>query len=85
MMMNERIQQIVKQSGGHWNYGDHNMGSSVEFQEEDIEHFVRLIVQECVGQVFASIPDTMCSESGAYRTARLAAISSIKEHFGVKE
>jgi hypothetical protein len=51
IMMNEQIQQIVKQSGGRWNHCDPNMGSSVEFQEKDIEHFVRLIVQECVKSI----------------------------------
>jgi hypothetical protein len=46
--------------------------------------FVELIVQECLQQVNESIPETDCSSSGAYRTARIAALSRIKEHFGVE-
>lgn len=49
--MNERIKELIKQSGGHWNHGDFNMGSSVEFQEDDIEKFVELIVRECIERV----------------------------------
>ena len=49
--MNKRIQELAKESGGRWNHADHNMGSSIEFQEKDIEQFVRLIVRECVSSI----------------------------------
>lgn len=45
--MNERIIELVKQAGGHWNYGDRNLPNVVEFQETDIPKFVELIVLEC--------------------------------------
>lgn len=35
--MNELIKKLAKEAGAHWNHGDFNMGSSVEFQEEDLE------------------------------------------------
>lgn len=46
--MNERIKELAKQSGAHWNYGDFNMGTSVEFQEEDLVKFAELIVNRCM-------------------------------------
>lgn len=45
--MNKRIQELAKQAGAHWNHGDFNMGSSVEFQEGDLENFAQLIIEEC--------------------------------------
>ena len=48
--MNERIEKLITQAGGYWNYGDFNMPSSVEFQEQDIEKFAELIVRECICQ-----------------------------------
>ena len=73
--MNERIKELAKQSGF----------DGFEALDERNFKFAELIVRECIGQVSMSIPDTMCSASGAYKTARLAAISSIKQHFGVEE
>lgn len=81
--MNNLIEEFAIQSGAHWNHGDFNMPSSIEFQENDLEKFAKLIVQECIEQVFISIPDTMCAESGAYKKARAAAINGISEYFGV--
>lgn len=46
--MNDRIKELITQAGGHWNHGDFNMPSSVEFQEQDIEKFAELIVKECM-------------------------------------
>ncbi len=48
--MNKRIQELITQAGGHWNHGDFNMPSSVEFQEQDIAKFAELIVRECADQ-----------------------------------
>jgi hypothetical protein len=52
--MNERIKKLITQAGGHWNHGDFNMPSSVEFQEEDIAKFAALIIEECVDYAFAN-------------------------------
>ena len=46
--MNKQISKLITQAGGHWNHGDFNMPSSVEFQEQDIEKFAELIVLECM-------------------------------------
>jgi hypothetical protein len=57
--MNERIQDLIKQSGGHWNrdltmdhHGNFITSHSVKFQKDDIEKFAELIVQECINAVY---------------------------------
>lgn len=52
--MNERILELAKQAGAHWNHGDFNMGSSVEFQEDDLEKFVESIFIEVFSTVYRS-------------------------------
>ena len=73
--MNERILEIAKQAGAHWNHGDFNMGSSVEFQESDLEKFAELIVKECVHKMqndyYGDSLDDICKQ--------------IKKDFGVEE
>jgi hypothetical protein len=51
----------------------------------DRQKFAELIVRECLVQIGNAIPDTDCSSSGPYKTARIAATSRVKEHFGVEE
>ena len=70
--MNQRIKELITQAGGHWNHGDFNMPSSVEFQEQDIEKFAELIVREC-----AAIAEA--------RPIWVVVGKMIKEHFGVEE
>ncbi len=82
--MNERIKKLITQSGGHWNHGDFNMPSSVEFQEQDIAKFAELIVQECLAQI-----DTVrdgCDEDGDHQQALGAdwAGLAVARHFGVE-
>jgi hypothetical protein len=74
--MNKRIQELITQAGGHWNHGDFNMPSSVEFQEQDIAKFAELIVKEC-GVVLSPMLRDMISRGQAY--------DLIKDHFGVEE
>ena len=70
--MNKRIVELIKQAGGHWNYGDFNMPASVEFQEQDIEKFVELIVRECA--------EVASDYDGAHYVG-----TAIQKHFGVEE
>ena len=44
--MNKRIKELITQNGGYWNHGDFGLGSSVEFQEKDMELFIASIVKE---------------------------------------
>jgi len=44
--MNERIKKLVVKANGYWEYGDHNMPSTVCFKEADLEKFAELIVAE---------------------------------------
>lgn len=76
--MNERILEIAKQCG-YWS------GQTIEMNDVGIEKFAKLIVQECLVQIGVAIPDTNCSASGPYKTAKIAATSRVKEHFGVSE
>ena len=45
--MVNRIKELAVKAGANWNHGDFNMGSSVEFQEDDLEKFAELFVKEC--------------------------------------
>jgi len=74
--MNERIRELITQSRGYWNHGDFNMPKSVEFQEQDIEKFVELIVREC-----ASIFEGVYTDQ--QRPERID--TRIKQHFGIEE
>ena len=88
--MNERIRELITQAGGHWNYGDFNMGSSVEFQEEDIEKFAELIVRECINKIETyriPVGNSAAGEMACEWTydALKEIRGDIKEHFGVEE
>lgn len=72
--MNERIKELITQSGGYWNHGDFNMPSSVEFQEQDIEKFAELIIRECTEWVNDNVG--LIDEE---------AKADLLKHFGVEE
>jgi hypothetical protein len=55
-----------------------------ETDPEMLEYVTELIVRECITQINEAIPDTDCSASGAYKTAKIAAIARVKDHFGVE-
>lgn len=74
--MNERIKELAKQAGGYWNHGDFNMGSSIEFQESDLEKFAELIVNECA----SLFPGTFTDQQYQRRIDK-----TIRKHFGVDE
>lgn len=77
--MNERIKELITQAGGHWNHGDFNMPSSVEFQEQDIEKFAELIVKECLDQCYnRGMNDELYA-------GQLRAAGYIEKHFGLKQ
>ena len=67
--MNDRIQALRKQAGGHYNSG--NQHTWPEYTIDDPEKFAELIVKEC-----ADIAD----KAEPYKASDL-----IKEHFGVEE
>ena len=79
-MHNERIKELAIEADEYcrdyvpnWNMDDYN------------KKFAELIVKECLVQISNAIPDTDCSASGAYKTAKIAATIRVKEHFGVEE
>lgn len=71
--MNERILELARQID--W---------STDTTNGELTKFAELIVQDCLVQISEAIPDTNCSASGVYNTAKLAATSRVKEHFGVR-
>ena len=77
--MNERIAKLYDRAIIIEDGGDYVCG------ELDPVKFAELIVRECLVQIGNAIPDTDCSSSGPYKTARIAATSRVKEHFGVTE
>lgn len=81
--MSKRIEGLIKQCTYTTTTYANGIDESVE--EFDKERFAELIIKECTAQIDVAIPDTDCSSSGAYKTAKIAATSRIKQHFGIKE
>jgi hypothetical protein len=95
--MNDRIKELIKQSGGHWNHGDFNMGSSIEFQEDDIEKLFNLIIAECVNVLdpdgeytekfkysHTPAPDGFRKVLSHEQFYEMRAANKLKKHFGVE-
>lgn len=74
--MNKQISKLITQAGGHWNHGDFNMPSSVEFQAEDIEKFAELIVRECSQYIEDKFD--FCGDE-------IIIAEAVLKHFGVEE
>ena len=73
--MNKQISKLITQAGGHWNHGDFNMPSSVEFQEQDIEKFAELIIRECSRYIEDKFD--FCGDE-------IVIAESVLKHFGVE-
>ncbi len=87
--MNSTFERLARQSGAHWNHGDFNMASSVEFQESDLEKFAELIVKECARIIENRAPGQLGMEyvgwTNGFDDGLHAAAFLIKQHFGVDE
>ena len=75
--MNERIKELWKQAGGHYNSG--NQHTWPEYTIDDPEKFAQLVVKECLDQLLIGDQDEYY-DKGIYWSRE-----QIKEHFGVKE
>ena len=79
--MNERIQELWKRAGGHYNRG--NQHTWPEYTIDDPKKFAELIVRECVTVMYddaieRKVPPDINQTPTHYAVAVL-------EHFGVKE
>lgn len=74
--MNKRIRELALQASG----GSHYLHT----HGEPLQNFAEMIVRECITQINEAIPDTDCSASGAYKTAKIAAMAKVKDHFGIE-
>jgi len=83
--MNERIKELWKQAGGHYNSG--NQHTWPEHTITDPEKFAELIVKECISinrqRLFSDYEGD--SHRVAHNNALLCANSDMFEHFGVEE
>jgi hypothetical protein len=83
--MNQRIKKLAEQANElDYETFDEFNHKTVKHYKFDKEKFAQLIVRECITQINEAIPDTDCSASGAYKTAKIAAIARVKDHFGVE-
>jgi hypothetical protein len=76
--MNERIQELVEQAGGHF-------GKDLEFavvfgELDDFKKFAELIVRECL-----KIVEPTLDSGDEWCVTLKGTAQEIKEHFGVKE
>lgn len=89
--MNERIKELESQAHElawqEWKqFPESNNGVKIDanglgrFKSK----FAELLIRECIAQIAEAIPDTDCSASVAYKTAKIAAMSRVKNHFGVE-
>ena len=85
--MNERIDELAFEAGCHrhkfWDPKHLDLEGFI-ISQAVLDKFAELIVRECLVQIGEAIPDTNCSAADAYKTAKLAATSRVKEHFGVE-
>ena len=82
--MNDRIQALWKQAGGHYNSG--NQHTWPEYTIDDPEKFALLIVRECAEQIIAKGTDWVDfapSQTGV-RPEYWDMAQQIKQHFGVE-
>ena len=79
--MNKLLQKLAEQAE---RYADYNFKGEHFWSKAYESKFAELIVAECLVKIGEAIPDTNCSASGAYKTARIAATSRVREHFGVE-
>jgi histone acetyltransferase (RNA polymerase elongator complex component) len=77
--MNERIQQLEKQS---YTEARHELGGT--YMAFDKEKFAELIVKECMELVSAT-KDLAIEDGWNVDEAMSTAINDIEEHFGVEE
>ncbi len=82
--MNERIKELAEQAGAE--YSDFH---SVSLLDKEIEVFAELIVRECMTQI-QQVREIKAGHAGPEYTqgfddGMFVAISTIEEHFGVKE
>ena len=83
MIGSDRIDQLAWIAGCH-KYklvNDREIPDGLIIPEKALREFARSIVRECIEQVNQAIPETVCSASGAYSTARLAATARIRDCF----
>jgi len=91
--MNERIQQLWSQAGGHYNSG--NQHTWPEYTIDDPEKFAELIVKECLAIIQTEV--SMKYKDGweqhgvsddwaaGHYNASLESRVFLKKHFGVEE
>ena len=88
--MNERIRELIKQSGGEfWQRIEPwilNKEAYITFDPpESLEKFVELIVKECIGCCEQAISDPVPESVDTWLNGGSQCIQEIKRHFGVKE
>ena len=81
-MMNKRIKELISKATSlekgppNW-----DMTENTVIEEFDREKFAELIIKDCIELIKQAIPETGCSAAGAYRAARIAAVSRIEQEF----
>ena len=81
--MNERIKELIEQSGFEEKDGHISIQGVYMFNTYRMEKFAELIVQECI-QVVDGMADPE-EDSDRYVWALHNASEKIREHFGVQE
>ena len=78
--MNERIEKLWVQAGGHYNSG--NQHTWPEYTIDDPKKFAELIVRECILTIQMGITRDGTKTEKFKRS--MTHIKDIKEHFGVE-
>jgi hypothetical protein len=83
--MNDPLKELfIEACGGHAGVRDCRLVGGWMLSDEELGKYAVSIVRECITQINEAIPDTDCSASGAYKTAKIAAMARVKDHFGVE-
>ena len=81
--MNQRIKELWKQAGGHYNSG--NQHTWPEYTIDDPEKFALLIVKECMRMCDCADVSLLEHDRPQEASGAAAAKEIIKEWFGVEE
>lgn len=82
-IVNKLLIKLAKNAGAQWYYGDFNMGTGIQFGEEDLEKFVNQIIYECI--IAAERARMRNGPQSEYNKGVNAVVESIQNNFGIEK
>ena len=86
-----KVKAALKRVEDAVNTGDYMQANELlnkyrrNFGNRKFTYWLRTLIRNGLWEVDQAIPTSECAAAGPYKTARIAAISKIKQHFWIKE